>query len=252
MSHISRSRRIAIVTGAAKGIGLAIARRLADDGAFVVLADVEDAAGSDAATSLGLENGVYLHCDIASESDVADLFGVVRDTYGGPDIVVNNAGILRDRFIWKMTVDDFDAVMSVNLRGTWLMCRQAAIVMREGSGGAIVNIASRAWLGNPGQTNYSASKAGVVGLTRSLALELGRHNISVNAVAPGLIDTPMTRSLKPEILETLIRAQPTGAMGLPDDVADAVVFLSSHRNRFITGQVLYVDGGKSIGAALSA
>lgn len=240
--------RIAIVTGAGKGIGLAIARRLTDDGCRVILVDVDDDAGREAVMMMGEGKGAYFHCDIANENEVADLFDVVQRNHGAPDIVVNNAGILRDRMIWDMTPDDFDRVIRVNLRGTWLMCRQAAIVMRERKSGAIVNIASRAWLGNPGQTNYSASKAGIVGLTRSLALEMGRYNIRVNAVAPGLIDTPMTRGLRPDVLEKLIQAQPTKTMGHPDDVADAVSFLASERNRFVTGQVIYVDGGKSIGA----
>lgn len=240
--------RIAIVTGAGKGIGLAIARRLTEDGCHVILVDVDDQAGSEAVITIGEKKGAYYHCDIANEDEVTNLFEVVLRSHGAPDIVVNNAGILRDRMIWDMTADDFDRVISVNLKGTWLMCRQAAIVMRERKSGAIVNVASRAWLGNPGQTNYSASKAGIVGLTRSLALELGRHNVRVNAVAPGLIDTPMTQGLRPDVLEKLIQAQPTKTMGHPDDVAEAVSFFASQRNRFITGQVIYVDGGKSIGA----
>lgn len=240
--------RVAIVTGAGKGIGLAIARRLTDDGCRVILVDVDDDAGEEAVVAIGGGRGTYVHCDIADEEEVQHLFELAHRDHGEPDIVVNNAGVLRDRMIWNMSSDDFDRVIRVNLRGTWLMCRQAAIVMRERRRGAIVNIASRAWLGNPGQTNYSASKAGIVGLTRSLALELGRYNVRVNAVAPGLIDTPMTQGLPPDILERLIQAQPTKTMGHPEDVAEAVAFLASERNRFITGQVIYVDGGKSIGA----
>ncbi|HVK38588.1 MAG TPA: SDR family NAD(P)-dependent oxidoreductase, partial [Candidatus Kapabacteria bacterium] len=166
------------------------------------------------------------------------------------DVLVNNAGIIRDGVIWRMSVEDFDAVIRVNLRGTWLMCREAAIGMRARSRGAIVNIASRAWLGNPGQTNYSASKAGVIGLTRSLALELGRSGVRVNAVAPGLIDTPLTQRLPADVHAKLLDAQPTREIGRPEDVADAVAFLASDRSRFMTGQVLYVDGGKSIGAGI--
>jgi len=150
--------------------------------------------------------------------------------------------------IWNMSVDDFDAVINVNLKGTWLMCREAAIIMKAQKSGRIVNIASRAWLGNRGQSNYSASKAGVVALTRVLALELGKYNISVNAVAPGLIDTPLTQKLDKEVLQQLINAQPSRSMGSPGDVANTVAFLASAQTQFITGQTIYVDGGKSIGA----
>ncbi|TNE53498.1 MAG: SDR family oxidoreductase [Bacteroidetes bacterium] len=164
------------------------------------------------------------------------------------DVLVNNAGIIRDSTIWNMSASDFDQVISVNLKGPWLLCREAARLMKRQKSGRIINIASRALLGNAGQTNYSASKAGLVGMTRALALELGRYNVSVNAVAPGLIDTPLTQKLSPEIRQKLIDAQPTRTMGKPEDVANAVAFLASEHTRFITGQTLYVDGGKSIGA----
>jgi NAD(P)-dependent dehydrogenase (short-subunit alcohol dehydrogenase family) len=140
--------------------------------------------------------------------------------------------------------------MSVNLKGTWLMCREAAKIMKQQNSGRIINISSRAWLGNKGQSNYSASKAGVVALTRVLALELGKYNVCVNAVAPGLIDTPLTQKLEKEILQKLSEAQPTKTMGKPEDVANAVSFLSSEKTKFITGQTIYVDGGKSIGSGL--
>jgi NAD(P)-dependent dehydrogenase (short-subunit alcohol dehydrogenase family) len=149
-----------------------------------------------------------------------------------------------------MPAEDFDKVISVNLRGTWLMCREAAVVMKQQKSGRIVNVASRAWLGNPGQSNYSPSKAGVVGLTRVLALELGRYNVMVNAVAPGLIDTPLTQSLSEDVLAKLINAQPTKTIGSPEDVAHTVAFLADENTKFITGQTIYVDGGKSIGAGI--
>jgi NAD(P)-dependent dehydrogenase (short-subunit alcohol dehydrogenase family) len=151
-----------------------------------------------------------------------------------------------------MPADDFDTVINTNLKGTWLMCKAAAKIMKEQKSGRIVNISSRAWLGNPGQSNYSASKAGIIGLTRVLALELGKFNILVNAIAPGLIDTPLTQSLPADVLQKLIQAQPTKTIGKPVDIANAVSFLVSEKTGFITGQVIYVDGGKSIGANLSS
>ncbi len=149
-----------------------------------------------------------------------------------------------------MPTADFDSVVDINLKGTWLMCKHAAIAMRQQKHGRIVNLASRAWLGNPGQTNYSASKAGVIGLTRALALELGKHGVMVNAVAPGLIDTPLTQALTAEVKQRLIATQPLRTMGRPEDIAQVVAFLCDERTKYITGQTLYVDGGKSIGAGL--
>ena len=175
-------KKVAIVTGAAKGIGRAIAQRLVDQGYLVVLVDVDEKHGMLASHELGSEHARFMLCDISSEGDVSSLFESVIGEYQKVDVLVNNAGILRDKMIWKMPSEDFDAVINVNLKGTWLMCKEAAKVMRLQESGRIVNIASRAWLGNRGQTNYSASKAGVIGLTRSLALELGKYNVLVNAV----------------------------------------------------------------------
>jgi len=239
---------VAIVTGAAKGIGRAICIRLLADGFFVVAVDMDADGGAMLAQELG-ETALEFHCvDISNEQQVRDLFIKARDAHGKINAVINNAGIIRDNMIWKMSVEDFDAVINVNLKGTWLMCREAAMVMKEQNYGRIVNIASRAWLGNRGQSNYSASKAGVVALTRVLALELGKYNVSVNAVAPGLIDTPLTQKLSKEVLQQLIEAQPSRSIGSPEDVANTVSFLAAEQTKFITGQTIYVDGGKSIGA----
>lgn len=241
-------KRIALVTGAARGIGKAIAAQLASEACFVFAADSDAGAGAALLSEFGRDSLSFEKTDVSDEAQVEALFSRIDQNFGKIDVLVNNAGIIRDNLIWNMPTEDFDHVLSLNLRGVWLICRAAAERMKRQNNGRIVNIASRAWLGNRGQTNYSASKAGVIGLTRALALELGRYNVSVNAVAPGLIDTPMTRQLAPEVLEKLIEAQPTRTMGTPDDVAHAVAFLASPETRFITGQTIYVDGGKSIGA----
>ena len=238
----------AIVTGAAKGIGKAICNKLASEGYFIVAVDMDPDGAAALVNELGTENVAYHKMSICDEQQVKQLFAAVVAGHKTVDAVVNNAGIIRDNMIWNMSVDDFDAVVNVNLKGTWLMCREASIVMKGQRSGRIVNISSRAWLGNRGQSNYSASKAGVVALTRVLALELGRYNISVNAVAPGLIDTPLTQKLGKDVLQQLIEAQPSKSMGLPEDVANAVAFLANPGTKFITGQTIYVDGGKSIGA----
>jgi len=241
--------RVAIITGAANGIGKSIAKRFVNEHYQTVLVDLDSKNGEELANELG-NNASFISCDISNHAAVEELFEEVLKKYGSVDVVVNNAGIIRDNVIWKMPVEDFDKVVDVNLKGTWLMCKVAGTLMREQKSGRIVNIASRAWLGNRGQSNYSASKAGVVGLTRVLALELGKYGVLVNAIAPGLIDTPLTQKLPENVQEKLIEAQPTKSMGRPEDIAHAVSFLCDAETQFITGQTIYVDGGKSIGAGI--
>ncbi|MBK7128544.1 MAG: SDR family oxidoreductase [Crocinitomicaceae bacterium] len=241
--------KTALVTGAANGIGKAIATRLVNEGYFTILADVDEENGQKQAAALG-KSAEFKTCNISDEKSVETLFSYIKEKYNTLDALVNNAGIIRDNVIWRMPVEDFDKVIEINLRGTWLMCRQAAMLMRPVNKGRIVNISSRAWLGNRGQSNYAASKAGVVGMTRVLALELGANGILVNAIAPGLIDTPLTQKLPADVQEKLIEAQPTKSMGTPEDIAQAVAFLCDDKTKFITGQTIYVDGGKSIGAGL--
>lgn len=243
-------KKIAIVTGAGKGIGKAISSLLVEEGFFVLLIDIDKIAAQQTLNELGVDNAEMYLVNISNENEVVDLFSTIKKKYGNINAVINNAGIIKDNMIWNMSSADFDAVININLKGTWLICKEAAKRMKEQNFGSIVNISSRASLGNRGQTNYSASKAGVIGLTRALALELGKYNVSVNAVAPGLIDTELTQKIKPEALEKLIQAQPSKSMGKPQDVASVVAFLVSEKSNFITGQTFFVDGGKSIGASL--
>ncbi|MHB8403790.1 MAG: SDR family oxidoreductase [Bacteroidia bacterium] len=194
------SKKIAIVTGAAKGIGKAIVTRLHEEGFFVVALDLDEPNGNKLKAELGKENIDFIKADISKQKEVVDLFAHLMNTYKQIDVLVNNAGIIKDNMIWNMPEEDFNSVVDVNLKGVWLMCKEAAKIMRQQKSGRIVNIASRAWLGNRGQSNYAASKAGVVALTRVLALELGKYNVLVNAIAPGLIDTPLTEKLEKEVL----------------------------------------------------
>ena len=246
-----KGKKISIVTGAANGIGKSIAKKLIEDHFFVVVVDLDHPFPDSMTDFFGKENFEFVKCDIKNQKDIQSMFKEVMNKYGRVDVLVNNAGVIRDNMIWKMPKEDFDFVIDVNLKGTWMMCREAAIIMKEQKSGKIVNISSRAWLGNNmGQSNYTASKAGIVGLTRVLALELGYYNVNVNAVAPGLIDTPLTQALSEEVMQKLISAQPTKKMGKPDDIANAVSFLVSEKSNFITGQIIHVDGGRSIGSTI--
>jgi 3-oxoacyl-[acyl-carrier protein] reductase len=238
------AERVAIVTGAGQGIGREIARTLHTHGARVVLVDLD----GDAAKAAGDEvDGLGLACDVTSEEQVK---AVVRDTvghFGRLDVFVNNAGITRDASLKKMTVDQFDAVITVHLRGTWLGVREASTVMREAKTGSIINISSLSGKsGNPGQTNYSAAKAGIVGLTKAAAKELAHHNVRVNAVQPGLIRTPMTAAMPVEVFAEREAAVPMKRAGEPAEVAGAVVFLASDLASYITGTVIEVGGGRYI------
>ncbi len=244
---MSHDGKIAIVTGGVRGIGLAISNRLVKDGAFVYIIDksVPENFEIDAGDSYSLFEG-----DISKRENVTAFIKKVIEEKNRIDILVNNAGIIKDNVIWKMTEEQFDDVLKVNLKGSWLLCKEVAPVMREQKNGRIINIASRAWLGNPGQSNYSASKGGLVSMTRVLALELAPKNITVNAVAPGLIKTDMTNALPKEIFQKLLDKQPSRQAGEPEDIASAVAFLASDEAQFINGQVLHVDGGRSIGSTI--
>jgi 3-oxoacyl-[acyl-carrier protein] reductase len=241
--------RTAIVTGAARGIGFAIAEQLSLDGDVVAIFDVNSADGEESAAKLrnaGAKARFY-KVSVTDGKNIKEAVEHVLHDLGAPQVLVNNAGIIRDNYLENITESDWDDVVDTNLKGAFLMCKEVVPVMRAAGSGKIVNITSRAWLGSSGQVNYSASKGGLISLTRSLALELARFSININAVAPGLIDTPMVRALPEKVRQRLIDAQPTKKMGSPSDIAKAVCFLASDDASFITGQVLHVCGGKSVG-----
>lgn len=240
---------VVVITGAGQGIGAAIARRFADQGVRLALVDVDEGQLRQLTGSLegsGCEV-LPITADVANKEQVGQLVEQVIEKFGGIDVLVNNAGIIRDNLISNISEQDWDQVLDVNLKGAFLCCQAIFPTLKSQRSGKIVNIVSRAWLGSIGQANYTASKGGLVSLTRSLALEFARFQVNVNAVAPGVIDTPMTQGMPTEARERLIRMQPTGKMGKVEDIAAAVTFLASDDAEFITGQVLHVDGGKSCG-----
>lgn len=235
--------KVAVITGGAQGIGRATCERFVRDGASVVIADVADEAGAELAEALG-DKAVFVHTDVTDAGSAAAAMQAAVDHFGGLDVVVNNAGITRDATLKKMTGDQFDAVINVNLKGVYL-CTQAAVSHLEArGGGAILNAASVvAHNGNFGQTNYVATKAGVIGMTKTWARELGRKGIRVNAVAPGFIATEMVLTVPEKVLDGLRGKTPLGTLGQPGDIAAAYAFLASDDAAFITGTCLNVDGG---------
>ncbi|HQS09333.1 MAG: beta-ketoacyl-ACP reductase [Rhizobiales bacterium 24-66-13] len=246
--------RAALVTGAGSGIGAAIARRLAGNGARVAIVDRDGAAAEAAAEAICADGGTAfaVAADATEAGEVERAVAHVHERFGSLDILVNNVGIVRDNYLTRMPEEDWDAVLTVNLKSYFLCSKAAAGRMMAQRRGRVVNVSSRAWLGNPGQANYSAAKAGIVGLTRSMAIELGKFDITVNCVAPGFIDTPLTRALKPEVWERMVKAQPIARIGTAEEVAYAVQFFASDEAFYMNGQVLYVCGGKSLGAFGSA
>ncbi|HAM28134.1 MAG TPA: beta-ketoacyl-ACP reductase [Microbacteriaceae bacterium] len=249
--------RVAIVTGAARGIGFAVASKLASRGASVAVLDVDEVAAQHAAARLPLAptaRAIGIRCDVSDEVEVGTAVERLVSELGGAHMLVNNAGITRDNLIHKMSLQDWDLVVDVNLRGAFLMARaaQAGFVSQEF--GRIVNISSIAALGNRGQANYSAAKMGIQGLTRTLALELGRYGVTVNAVAPGFVATEMTDATAERLgmsVEEFRAANakriPVRRVGTVDDIASAVAFLVDDEASYITGQTMYVDGGATLG-----
>ena len=238
--------KVAIVTGGTRGIGLAIARLLAEDGASVVVSG-RDAARLDAAVkeleSLGAP-ALGVPADATKREDADRLVEVTRERFGRIDVLVNNAGITRDQLLVRMKDDDWDQVLDTNLRGVFLMTRAVGKVMMRQKSGRIINIASAAGaMGNPGQVNYSAAKAGVIGLTKASGRELAHWNILVNAVAPGLIETDMTAAIPGEAREAMLQQVPLKRIGQSREVAEVVRFLAGDGGSYITGQTIHVNGG---------
>jgi 3-oxoacyl-[acyl-carrier protein] reductase len=240
------SGRIALVTGASQGIGEAIARQLAKQGATVVLAARTEAKLVAVQASIGEAGGKADHVvmDLASPDSVRAAIATVLERHGALHILVNNAGITRDRLLIQMKEEDFDAVVGTNLKGAWVAIQAATKPMMKQRWGRIVNVASVVGqMGNPGQSNYVSAKAGLIGLTKSVARELASRNVTANAVAPGYIETDMTAGLSDEAKAEFAKQIPLGRLGAPADIAAAVGFLASEESAYITGQTLAVNGG---------
>lgn len=237
--------RTSIITGAAQGIGFAIAEAFAREGSHVVIGDIDASAASRAAETIG-GSAIGVGCDVAAADDVDALVAAAIASFGSVDVFVNNAGITRDATMRKMTEAQFDEVVSVHLKGTWLGTRAASSVMRDqAAGGSIINVSSISGkVGLLGQTNYSAAKAGIVGLTKAAAKEVGFAGVRVNAIQPGLIRTPMTEGMREDILAARLAEIPLGRVGEPAEVAQVALFLASDMSSYVTGAVLEITGGR--------
>jgi len=244
--------RVAFVTGAGRGIGAATALRLAEDGARVVLADIDPEGCKQVAAQIEQagSQALAVSCNVADGSAVAAAVQQAVDTFGRLDILVNNAGVLRDNLLFKMSDDDWETVMNVHLKGAFLCSRAAQAHMVKQKYGRIISLSSTSALGNRGQINYSTAKAGLQGLTKTLAIELGPFGVTANAVAPGFIDTEMTRATArrqghdpDQVIEMASKTIPVRRVGQPRDVANVINFLASEESGYVTGQIIYVAGG---------
>lgn len=249
---MTTSSRIAIVTGAARGIGAATALRLARDGLAVAVLDLEESAAKSTVDAIVADGGTALAvgADVSDADQVAAAVDRVAAELGAPTVLVNNAGVTRDNLLFKMTETDWDTVMSVHLRGAFLMTRAAQTFMTEARFGRIVNLSSTSALGNRGQTNYATAKAGLQGFTKTVAIELGKFGVTCNAIAPGFIATEMTKATAErvgvpwdEYIAAGAASIPVGRVGAPEDIAHTVSFLVSEGAGFVSGQVIYVAGG---------
>ena len=236
----------ALITGAAQGIGKSIAMGMAREGANVAIADVNiESAESTAAElkAMGVKS-IALKFDVSSQDDVSNAFGTFSNEFDSLDILVNNAGITKDTLILRMKEADWDAVLNINLKGSFLCSKEAVRKMAKQRYGKIINISSVvAFMGNPGQANYSASKAGLIGLTKTIAREYANRGIRANAIAPGFIRTAMTDILTDEVKDEMKRVIPLGEFGTPEDVTNAAIFLASNESDYVSGQVIHVNGG---------
>lgn len=242
--------KIAVVTGASRGIGRGIALALAREGATVIINYNGSEQKANEVVKLIEENGgkaVAMQCDVSNFQQSGEFFAEVIKTYGGIDILVNNAGITKDNLLMKMSEEDFMDVIQINLAGTFNGIKHVTRAMMKKRCGRIINISSVSGvIGNMGQANYSASKAGVIGLTKATARELSSRGITVNAVAPGFVETEMTEVLSDAVKETAVKSIPLGKFGQVEDIAETVVFLASDKAKYITGQVICVDGGMAM------
>ncbi|WP_102261794.1 3-oxoacyl-ACP reductase FabG [Mesobacillus jeotgali] len=238
--------KVAIITGAANGIGLAAAKTFAREGARIAMADFDEETGTKRADELSAEgyDAAFFQVNVADRTSVDSLVQNVLGHFGKIDILINNAGITRDGMLHKLSAEDFQKVVDVNLTGVF-NCAQAVVpaMVQQGSG-RIINTSSVSGIyGNVGQTNYAATKAGVVGMTKTWAKELGRKGINVNAVAPGFIETGMTAAVPDKVIEQMKMLVPLGRLGLPEDIANAYLFLASDESKYVNGTTLHVDGG---------
>ena len=246
MSTNTSTQRVAIVTGASRGIGKAIAKQLSNEGCIVALVARDETALASVQSEIEQDGGVAtIHvCDLAQAGSITAVIDSVIETQGRLDILVNNAGMTRDGLMLRMTDDDFESVINVNLRSVFEACRAAARPMMKGRFGRIVNITSVTGIsGNAGQANYASAKAGLVGLTKTIAKEFGSKGITANAIAPGYIETDMTAKLNEDIRKGVEKMVPLRRYGQPEEIASAVAFLVSEGGGYLTGQVLVVDGG---------
>lgn len=258
MNYERLKDKVALITGGGSGIGRATALRFASEGACVVVSDTDEASVGETANLIAEAGGkaVAVVGDVTARPDVQKMVDAANEKYGRLDIVVNNAGITRDALtvrvkdgdVKMMTDEGWDTVLNVNLKGTWLVSQLAALPMIRQKYGRIVNTASVGARGNIGQANYSASKAGIIGLTKTLALEWARYNIAVNCVAPGGVKTRMTAAIPDNVMAGLIERIPLRRMAEPDEIAAVHAFLASDDASYITGQVIWVDGGLTVGA----
>ena len=241
--------RTAVITGAAQGLGLAIAEAFVAEGANVVLGDLNEEAVQEAAKNLGVgDRAVGMACNVVELAQVEALVNKANEVFGSVDVMVNNAGITRDATMRKMTEEQFDQVIAVHLRGTWNGLKSASAVMREQeNGGSIINVSSISGkVGMLGQTNYSAAKAGIVGMTKAAAKEVGFKNVRVNAIQPGFINTAMTAAMRQDVIDSKLAEIPMGRAGEPSEVASVVLFLASDMSSYMTGTVEEISGGRHI------